>query len=274
MLKIILITFLFITSCSTNEDVTDVVVKKSETEVEQKLHTSNTPKNRELKVELIGSITHSYDSYTQGLFFDNGFLYESTGEYTKSKLYKINPNNGEIINSKKLPLMIFAEGSDLYNDDIYVLTWKEGFCLVYEKNTFTEKNRFQYNGEGWGLTSDNQYFYMTNGSNKIYVRDKSTFLEMRRIPILDNNLNPYNYLNELEYINGEIWANVWMQDVILRINPQSGEVIQKIDLSFLRQELKNNSNAEVLNGIAYDSKNGIYYVTGKNWNKIFKLKFN
>lgn len=279
MLKLPFLLFFLLLSCSGKND------SKTAGSITEQVKETNKPKivvnqerkakfNKNLTPEIIGEIDHRYDSYTQGLVFNEGALIESTGEYTRSKIFKLDPENGKIINEKKLPMMFFGEGATVLDSKIYILTWKAGVCLIYDKSTFNEIGRFDYQGEGWGITNDENVIYMSNGSNQIILRDRDSFFELGRISIFDENGIPYNYLNELEFINGEIWANVWMQDVILRIDPKGGKIIQKIDLSFLKSKLENNPQAEVLNGIAYDDKEEIFYLTGKNWNKIFKIKFN
>ncbi|RCW47713.1 MULTISPECIES: glutaminyl-peptide cyclotransferase [unclassified Halanaerobium] len=220
--------------------------------------------------KIINTYPHDSTAFTQGLEFFNGFLYESTGLYDKSSLKKINLNTGEILKIKKLPGNHFGEGITILNDKIYQLTWKAKTAYVYDLN-FNLLKEFSYKGEGWGLTNDSQHLIMSNGSNKIYYRNPDNFSVLRTIEVAAYGEKISN-INELEYINGEIFANIWFEDYILRINPESGEINSMINLSGIINPDNYLHEINVLNGIAYDEDTGRLFVTGKLWPHIFEIK--
>ncbi|MDC1067756.1 glutaminyl-peptide cyclotransferase [Candidatus Kapabacteria bacterium] len=230
-------------------------------------------KKGDLRFELINEFPHNANSYTQGLFFLDSVLYESSGGYGKSKLYKFDNKNGSTINDSRLSISIFAEGIELVNNKIYMLTWKSGVCIVHDLE-FNQENIFKYEGEGWGICTDNKFIYMSDGSHRIQVRDINSFDLIKRIDVLDKFGMPLTDINELEYVDGEIFANIWLQDRIVRIDPITGEFRGEIDLTPLRKRLVDNPEAEALNGIAFDNQNKYFYLTGKNWNSYFVVKFN
>ncbi|MDR3236358.1 MAG: glutaminyl-peptide cyclotransferase [Prevotellaceae bacterium] len=226
------------------------------------------PKQYTYKV--VRSYPHSINAYTQGLFFYNGALYESSGQYGYSNFKKSNLSNGKILQILNIPRQYFAEGACVLNNKIYVLTWQEHKCFVYDVHTFREIGTFQYPTEGWGLTTDGKQLIMSDGSEHLYIRDPNTFAEIRRITVTNNN-RPLRYLNELEYINGEIWANVYTSNYIVRINPDNGKVTGVIDLANLLPRNLRTSKTDVLNGIAYDEAHKRIVVTGKNWSKMYEI---
>lgn len=220
--------------------------------------------------KIINTYPHDSTAFTQGLEFFNGFLYEGTGLYGESSLKKINLNNGEILKIKKLPGNHFGEGITILDDKIYQLTWKENTAYVYDLN-FNLLKEFSYKGEGWGLTNDGQYLIMSNGSNKIYYRDPEDFSVLRTIEVAAYGEKISN-INELEYINDEIYANIWFEDYILRINPESGEINSMINVSGIIDPDNYSHEIDVLNGIAYDKDTGRLFVTGKLWPHIFEIE--
>jgi glutaminyl-peptide cyclotransferase len=233
------------------------------------LKSRNKPKV--LGFKIIKTYPHSSDAYTQGLIYENGFFYESDGQYEKSALRKVKMETGESVNYAIMPPGIFAEGIALYNDKIYQLSWREKTCFVYNKKTFTLERQFQYAiEEGWGLTYDGKYFLMTDGSNIVYKIDPQTFEEVDRIEVMDNN-GPIESLNELEYINGLIYANVYQTDNVVVIDPSTGEVKAKISFKGLLPKTDYKKNTDVLNGIGFNPENGHLYITGKNWPKLFEV---
>ncbi len=223
-------------------------------------------------VRVVREINHDTRAYTQGLIYYKGDLYESTGQYGESTLRKLNLKTGKIL--KKIPLAskYFAEGIAILNNSIYQLTWRAGTGFIYDLMTMRQTGTFTYYGEGWGITSDGKNLIMSDGTNALRFLDPKTMQVIRTIFVLDRNSYPLYYLNELEYINNEIWANVYTSNYIVRINPEDGHLISKIDLSFLKNKITVTPSTDVLNGIAYDKKNDEYYFTGKNWNKIFVMK--
>ena len=224
-------------------------------------------------VSVVVRKTHPHDeaAYTQGLLYHAGELYESTGLSGKSSLARKKIETGKVIQEVKLPGHYFGEGIALLNNRIYQLTWKNETLLVYDLRSFREIKKIQYSGEGWGLTTNGKLLLMSDGSSVITFRDPGTFRVVRKIVVHDGE-NMVQHLNELEYIKGEIWANIYLDDIIVRISPASGKVKGWIDLSSLRSYLPKNAQVDVINGIAYDAKDDRIFVTGKFWPKIFEIK--
>lgn len=221
--------------------------------------------------KIINTFPHSRNSYTQGLVYDKDVLYESTGIYGQSKLQKIEYQTGAVLNVFNLPNDIFGEGIALYDNKIIQISWKEQVAFLYDKETFQQINKIYYPiKEGWGITYDGTNLIMSDGSHILYVIDKEYFTELSRIEVFDEN-GPVANLNELEYIQGEIWANIYNSDMLVRINPKTGAVQGKINLAGLLKPGDKTSTTNVLNGIAYDSATGRIFVTGKNWPKLFEI---
>lgn len=216
------------------------------------------------------AFNHSLSAYTQGLFFYNGSLYESTGQYGESTFRKVELNTGKVEQSISFPKQYFGEGSCVFDGLAYVLTWQEGVCFVYDIVTFEKLAEFRYTGEGWGLTSDGSSLIMSNGSSTLSFRDPLTFIEQRRMDVKMNG-RPVYYLNELEYINGDIWANVYGTNQIMIIDPFTGNVKGKIDCTDLLEAEYKTRSVDVLNGIAYNPEDGAVYLTGKFWPVIYKV---
>ncbi|MDE3235442.1 MAG: glutaminyl-peptide cyclotransferase [Bacteroidota bacterium] len=222
---------------------------------------------------------HNPESFTEGLEYHDGFLYESGGDpdYTgKSKLARVELKTGNEMQKINLAKEYFGEGVTLLNGKIYQLTYKEQKCFVYDAKTFKLLNTFTYDGEGWGMTNDGKYIIMDNGSNNLYYRDPETFKEVKRIGVVDNNGGLSN-INELEYVNGFIYANVWQSDKIVKIDPATGKVVAQADLTGILQKNinpKDIGTIDVLNGIAYDAKTKHFFITGKYWPRVFEIQFN
>ena len=263
-----LLSILFLISCSSNEQ--NFKKETTNTNSEQKVE-NTTPVAKKYYAKIISTIPHDENSYTQGLIFHNGFIYESTGQYGESTLRKIDPQNGKILQKINIPSSFFTEGIAISDNKIFQLTWQELTCFVYDLKTFKQIGKFNYHGEGWGLTEFNSKLIMSDGSNYLKFINPANFGIEKTISVLDNSRS-INNLNELEIINGEIWANIYMTDFIAIINPETGNVNGFIDCSILRASLQNNPNAEVMNGIAYDKNTNTIWLTGKNWNKIFKVE--
>ena len=222
--------------------------------------------------KVIKTYPHDKTAYTQGLLFDEGFFYESTGLEGESTLRKVVPATGDTIQVTKLPREIFAEGLALVDDKLIQITYKSQVAFVYSKSDFSLLNRINYPmREGWGLVYDGKHLIMTDGSANIYFLDKDYLTEVRRIEVCDDK-GPVTQLNELEYINGELWANIYMTDNIVRINPSTGCVTGIINMKGLLNAADQHPDVNVLNGIAYDEKTGKIYVTGKNWPKLFEIQ--
>ncbi|UZR95134.1 glutaminyl-peptide cyclotransferase [Chondrinema litorale] len=225
----------------------------------------------EYSYNIINEYPHDGNAWTQGLLIVNGELFEGTGRKGSSSLRKVNIKTGEIIQFRELDATLFGEGIVIFNDEIFQLTYQSRVGKVYDKETFQFKRDFQYATEGWGLTTNGTYLIMSDGSNILYYMDPGSFTEVKRIEVY-NNKGPVDQLNELEFINGEIYANIWQTDRIVRIDPKSGKVLGEIDLSGLREKAITPQKGDVLNGIAYDKDTDKLYVTGKWWTKLFEIK--
>lgn len=221
--------------------------------------------------KVINTYPHSRNSYTQGLVYDKELLYESTGIYGQSKLQKIKYQTGAVLNVFNLPNDIFGEGIALFDNKIIQISWKEQVAFLYDKETFEQINKIYYPiKEGWGITYNGTHLIMSDGSHILYILDKEYFTELSRIEVFDQK-GPVPDLNELEYIQGEIWANIYNTNTIVRINPTTGEVVGKIDMTGLLKPEDKTNTTSVLNGIAYDPATGRIFVTGKNWPKLFEI---
>ncbi|MDD4446485.1 MAG: glutaminyl-peptide cyclotransferase [Methanothrix sp.] len=222
--------------------------------------------------EIINVYPHSSMAFTQGLVYDDGLLYEGTGLYGRSKLCRVELATGRILDQKNLDSSLFGEGIALWKDRIIQLTWQSGLGLVYGKENMTEIGNFSYQTEGWGITTDNKSLIMSDGTDVLHILDPESFKELGRILVTANG-KPLQGLNELEYIKGQIYANVWPTNWIAIISPESGEVKGKINLQGILQESDlQGSRVDVLNGIAYDASGDRLFVTGKLWPKLFEIK--
>lgn len=222
--------------------------------------------------QIVHVYPHDPDAFTQGLVFADGFLFESTGRNGKSSLRKIDLETGEVLKKCILPDEFFGEGLTQWEGNLIQLTWKSRIGFIYDRETFQKKGEFTYATEGWGITHDGVSLIMSDGSSLLRFLDPVTFQEIRRLEVSDHGI-PVQNLNELEFVRGEILANVWRTDAIARISPRSGEVLGWIDLSSLRAALGPVRQLDVVNGIAYDSKNDRIFVTGKLWPRLFEVTF-
>jgi glutamine cyclotransferase len=219
---------------------------------------------------VVKSYPHDRNAYTQGLFFHEGVLYESSGQYGYSSLRKSDLTTGKVLQTLNIPRQYFAEGACVLHGKLYLLTWQEHTCFVYDAHSFRQIGTFQYPMQGWGLTTNGTHLIMSDGSANLYFRHPDTITELRRITVRHDN-KPVQYLNELEYINGEIWANVYTTNQIVRIDPQDGTVVGVIDLTNLLPRSLHTAKTDVLNGIAYDEATKRLVVTGKNWPKLYEI---
>jgi glutamine cyclotransferase len=222
-------------------------------------------------VVVVNVYPHDSANFTQGLFFHQGFFYESTGLHGKSFLYRKDIKTGKTLQKVKMDQEYFGEGIALLKNKIYQLTWKNGTVFVYDAKTFRMIGQMKYEGEGWGLTSDGRYLMMSDGSSTITFRDPDSFQVVRKIEVRDGS-RPVDRLNELEFIEGEIWAHIFTEDMIVRISPKNGRVKGWIDLSVLRSRLSPNAWVDVINGLAYDAKGNRIFVTGKFWPNVFEIR--
>lgn len=226
---------------------------------------------QKVDIEVVNIFDHQTDAYTQGLQFVDGQLWEGTGEYGGSRLQYTDLVTGKSRVVATLPKEHFGEGITLLGDKIYQLTWQNGVMHIYDRKSYKRLEQRHYKGEGWGLTTDGQWLYMSDGTPDIRVLDPKTLEVKRRIGVICNGTS-LPYLNELEWIDGKIWANVYTLDQIVIIDPESGVVEKFIDLGGILPQSERTVTTDVLNGIAYDSENGRIFVTGKNWSKMFEIR--
>jgi glutaminyl-peptide cyclotransferase len=241
------------------------------TSVSVSARTAVNPNSPVYGYQIVNSYPHDVNAFTQGLIFHDGFLYESTGIQGRSSLRKVELETGSVLQKYLLPTRFFGEGLTLWKDKLIQLTWHGGMGIVYDQKTFNPLYGFPYSTEGWGITHDGRHLIMSDGSSTLYFLDPETFRQIKNIKIHDGNVAVAN-LNELEYVNGEIYANVWLTDYIARIAPETGRVLGWIDLEELLGEEERTPSANVLNGIAYDKQQDRLFVTGKYWPKLFEIK--
>lgn len=214
---------------------------------------------------------HDPLAFTQGLVYTGGILYESTGLRGHSSLRRVALETGKVLQKTTLLPMFFGEGIAVFHDHIYQLTWTSGTGFVYDEKTLALQREFHFGVEGWGMTHDDTSLIVSDGSPNLYFWDPDTLLETRRITVRDGT-KPVENLNELEYIDGEIYANIWQQDRIARISPRTGKVLAWIDLTGLLPTSERTGKEDVLNGIAYDPDGKRLFVTGKLWPKLFQIE--
>ncbi len=221
--------------------------------------------------QIIETIPHDNRAFTQGLLVHDGAFIESTGIRGHSTLRKVDMTTGEILKMLDLQRQYFGEGISVLNDRIFQLTWESGVAFIYDADSLERLGQFEYEGEGWGMTSDGQFLIMSDGSDILEFRDPETFKVVRSIRVRDGE-KIVRRLNELEYINGEVWANIWKQDFIARIDPINGQVKAWIDVRAIAKQVRRmDPYADVLNGIAYDTEQQEIYITGKNWPVIYRV---
>ncbi|HRR42486.1 MAG TPA: glutaminyl-peptide cyclotransferase [Syntrophales bacterium] len=220
---------------------------------------------------VVKAYPHDPTAFTQGLLFYRGALYESTGKHGHSSLRKVDLATGKVIKIRRLPNRYFGEGIARKRNRIVLLTWQERVGFVYDLETFRLVGRFRYGTEGWGVTYDGRRFVMSDGTATLRFLDPRTFKVVKRLVVKDRG-RPVDRLNELEFVRGEIFANVWGTGLIARIAPETGEVVGWIDLTGLYAEIEAPGKADVLNGIAYDAERDRLFVTGKYWPKLFEIR--
>jgi glutaminyl-peptide cyclotransferase len=221
--------------------------------------------------KVIASFPHDPDAFTQGLVYRDGVLYESAGQYGRSSLRKVRLDTGRILQERKLEARYFAEGLVNWESRLVQLTWQEGVAFVYDLNTLATERTFAYNGQGWGLTHDGSRLIMSDGSSTLKFLHPETFRELGTLVVRDGR-SSVDQLNELEFVRGEIYANIWNSDRIARISPTSGQVLGWIDLTGLWPITERGNSDAVLNGIAYDAAGDRLFVTGKLWPKIYQIE--
>lgn len=232
--------------------------------------------------EILAERTHKPTLFTQGLLVDGDHFYESSGLYNQSFLvtYPVAEPastwakiSAPFTKKQMLPAHYFAEGLALLNNKLYLLTWQEQTLLIYDKATLNYQKSIRYKGEGWGLTSDSKQLIRSDGSDILYFHNADDFSVTKTLKVTDAGV-PVSQLNELEFAGEFIWANIWHQDRILKIDPATGQAVGELDLSGVKQKLKLNNSEQVLNGIAWDEKRKAFWITGKNWPKMFLIGIN
>ncbi len=227
--------------------------------------------------KIINTYPHDKSAYTQGLEYHNGFLYEGTGQKGKSSIRKVELETGKILQQKNLDEQYFGEGITILNNKLFQLTWKGGIGFVYDLETFEKEKEFKYtkSREGWGLTNNGEKLIKTDGTERIWFLNPETLIEENYIEAYTNKRKVEN-LNELEYINGLLYANVWQQNSILIVNPKSGKIEGVANLNSLKELISKEQtleeNDDVLNGIAFDKENNRIFVTGKHWGKLYEIE--
>lgn len=241
---------------------------------------------------VVKSYPHDPRAFTEGLFFRDGFLYESTGEMGRSSLRKVDIETGKVVQKFDLPREDFGEGIAAINDQIYQLTWQGGLGRVFDAKDFKLLREIHYDGEGWGMTTDGTNFIMSDGTHILKIIEPESFKVLKKVPVIQDNGKPLFLLNELEYIKGEVWANIWHSDdaetgttqgrmpniskpnYIARIDPASGKLLGWIDLGGISPDDQGSDKQEenTLNGIAYDAATDRIFVTGKQWKKLYEIK--
>lgn len=221
--------------------------------------------------EIVASYPHDTGAFTEGLFIHEGRLFESTGEVGRSNIREVDLVSGRVLRKHDLAEPYFGEGTIIFGDKLIELTWQHEKAFVYDWKTFKPTGEFKYEGEGWALTTDGTSLIMSNGTPVIAWRDPKTFAIQKSITVTDHG-NEVKSINELEWIKGEIWSNVWQSDQIARIDPATGKVLGWIDLSGILPSMDRTGKEDVLNGIAYDAAKDRIFVTGKNWPKLFEIK--
>lgn len=223
------------------------------------------------RYRVINIYPHDKNASTQGLVYENNILYEGTGLNGRSTLRKVDLKTGDIISIHKLPDKFFGEGITVYENTIIQLTWKSNIGFVYDRSNFELLKTFNYSTEGWGITHDGKRLILSDGTSILHFLNPETFEEIGRVEVFDNN-GSVTRLNELEYVRGEIYANIWQTDYIARIDPDTGKVTGWINLRELLGPEDRSEPVGVLNGIAYDAKNNRLFVTGKLWPKLFEIE--
>lgn len=234
-------------------------------------HRGHANRPPEYTFEVVRTFPHDSSAFTQGLAYRDGFLYEGTGLNNRSSLRKVRLETGEVVQRIDLAPEFFGEGITLVNNEVIQLTWQSQVGFVYGQSDFHLLRRFSYPGEGWGLTANGRDLFMSDGTSRIRVLDASTLNEKRRFTVRDGD-REVDKLNELEFVDGEIYANVWQTNRIARISPVSGKVVGWIDLTGLLSPIYRLEAGAVLNGIAYDSSRKRLFVTGKLWPHVFEIR--
>ena len=231
-----------------------------------------TPATHSDLYRVIHTYPHDSNAFTQGLILVDGRLYESTGLNGKSSLRMVDLSTGQVLQKYDLPVEYFGEGLTAWGSTLIQLTWQAHRAFVYDRFSFSLQRTFAYEGEGWGLTHDKTRLILSDGTPYLRFLDPHSFKQTRRLRVTDESGHPVEKLNELEYVKGEIYANIWQSDEIVRISPRTGKVLGRIDLNGIIDKRELESPDAVLNGIAYDPTGDRLFITGKRWPKLFEIK--
>jgi glutamine cyclotransferase len=221
--------------------------------------------------KVVKTYPHDINAFTQGLVFRDGYLFEGTGKNGQSSLSKVLLDDGSVQLTTPLNRRYFGEGIEVVGDKIYQLTWRSNMVFVYDKDSFQPTGNHYNATEGWGLAFDGTHLIMSDGTATLQFMNPETFAPERKVEVTLNG-NPIIYLNELEFIDGEVWANVWQTDYIVRIDPATGKVVSLVDMTGLSQQTQLGSSEAVLNGIAWDEQGQRLFVTGKHWSNLFEIE--
>ncbi|MCE5304832.1 MAG: glutaminyl-peptide cyclotransferase [Chloroherpetonaceae bacterium] len=263
------LSILLFCSCNTNSKKFEQS-NNNHSDKSSQTNISNNITSKMVEFEIINKYPHDKDAYTQGLIFSGDILYESTGLYGQSSLRSVQIKDGKVLQKINLSPIYFAEGITLLSQRIYQLTWENHKGFIYNLN-LEKIGEFSYPGEGWGITTDGKYLIISDGSNYLNFYEPSTMNVIKTLSVEDGNTPIFN-LNELEWVDGLIYANVYMKDEIIAINPENGKVVYILDISNLRDLLDDKKDAEVSNGIAFNPKTSTFYLTGKNWSNLFEVR--
>lgn len=225
---------------------------------------------KQYTLEVVAEYPHDVESYTQGLFFQDGQLYESTGVHGKSTFRQVDLQTGKALKRLDFDKKYFVEGSVMLNDNLYILTWESRTAFIYDANTLEYKSTWKYPREGWGITTDGRHLIASDGSANLYFMDEN-FAQKKKLLVTVEG-RPVRFLNELEYIDGKIWANVYTSDEIVIIDPKDGKIEGVINCKGLLPDKLRTDATDVLNGIAFDENTGKIYLTGKNWPKLYEIR--
>lgn len=233
---------------------------------------SKTDDAKKYSFKIVNTYPHDADAFTQGLVFNGGYLYESTGLYGKSSIRKVDINTGEVLKKKKIPKKFFGEGITIYKNKFYMVTWRSKTGFIYNKDTFEYLGSFNYKTQGWGITHDEKNLILSDGTANLYFINPQNFEVIKTLQVKTKSGNIVKFLNELEYVNGKIYSNIWQTDKIAIIDPKTGTIQNMIDFSELKQKIQSDKKIDVFNGIAYNPDSKTFYLTGKLWPKLFEVK--
>ncbi len=247
-----------------------------ESQSNQKVNSEDTQKDINLQqksynVTVLRKFPHDSLSFIQGLTYYKGFLYETSGQQGQSSILKVDVKTGKVLQTHRISSKYFGEGSTIFKDKLYYFTWKDQVGWTFDLQTFKQTSIFCYDSEGWGITNNGENIIISDGTNLLRYKDENNFNTLKTKEVFYKG-EAFNFLNELEYAKGDIYANIWGKDLIAVIDEESGEIKALINLAFLRNELDGSTLAEVLNGVAYIPESDTFIITGKNWPYYFEIK--